>query len=86
MHEHGAVQMANLQELRKHADLSRAQLAARTGGAVDTSTIYRIEHGERVPNLSTRTLLANALGVAVDAIEWPRKGEAGASSDNTGND
>lgn len=76
MHRQGErTAMATLQEMRERANLSRNQLAARTGGVVDVTTIYRIEEGKAVPRLTTQKVIADALGVSVDAIEWPKKGE-----------
>lgn len=71
--------MGTLQVLRESRGWTRNQLAAATGGVVDVSTIYRIEEKGVEPKTITRKVLADALGVTVDAIEWPKRQE-GASS------
>jgi transcriptional regulator with XRE-family HTH domain len=72
--EDGAMPIA-LKEARLRAGLSLEQLAAKTGNEVAWSTIYRIETGERVPMKTTREIIASALGLAVDAIAWPERGD-----------
>lgn len=56
-------------EARKRKGWSMEELARRTSMAY--TTIWKLENGKTVGTPSTRQALAQALGVAVDAIEWP---------------
>lgn len=67
--------METLGEARKRKGWSMEELARRTGLAY--TTVWKIENGKTTGTPSTRLALANALGVGVDDIDWPRKGEGG---------
>lgn len=57
---------------REERGLSQFQLAARTG--VSLSTLSGIEGGRSLPRVDRAIKLAEALGITVEAIAWP-KGE-----------
>lgn len=61
--------MAALRELRTTRGWTVEELA--TAAHLDKSTISLIERGKRVPTWRTRRDLAEALGVAAEAIDWP---------------
>jgi transcriptional regulator with XRE-family HTH domain len=65
--------LKTVKELRDDLKLTLEQLAARTGHRVTAGTISRIERGESVPERRTREDIAQALGVPVDAINWPER-------------
>ena len=67
--------MKTLDALRAERRLTREQLMVKTGGTVATSTIYRIERRDVVPEWETQDALARALDVAVDTIDWPTEAE-----------
>jgi transcriptional regulator with XRE-family HTH domain len=56
-----------LREARDRADLTREDLARRSG--VSARQIYDIEHGRAIPRRATRTVLVVALGRV--EIDWP---------------
>jgi len=58
-----------LREARDRAGLTRDDLARRAG--VSTRAVYDIEHGIAIPRRSTRMVLAVAVGVHRDQIDWP---------------
>jgi transcriptional regulator with XRE-family HTH domain len=71
--------MQTLRQAREKAGLTREQLAQKTNGLVTSGTIYRIERDKSSALPAVRVALAQALGVAVSAIEWPAKERDSAS-------
>lgn len=66
--------MANVrrvQDIREANGWTQEQLAARTHGIITLATISRIEREVVSPNPATRKVLADALGVGMDAVDWP---------------
>jgi transcriptional regulator with XRE-family HTH domain len=58
-----------LREARERARLSREDLARRAG--VSSRQIYDIEHALCSPRRATRAVLAVAVGVPREQIDWP---------------
>ncbi|MDO8187203.1 helix-turn-helix transcriptional regulator [Conexibacter sp. JD483] len=58
-----------LRDARQRACLSREDLARRSG--VSSRQIYDIEHARCSPRNATRAVLAVAVGVPRDQIDWP---------------
>jgi transcriptional regulator with XRE-family HTH domain len=58
-----------LREARQRACLSREALARRSG--VSARQIYDIEHARCSPRNATRAVLAVAVGLPRDQIDWP---------------
>jgi transcriptional regulator with XRE-family HTH domain len=63
------VPLPGLRAARRRAFLTQAELAARSG--VGLSTILRLERGDVPAAFSTARALAEALGVAPDALARP---------------
>jgi transcriptional regulator with XRE-family HTH domain len=63
------VSLPGLRATRRRAFLTQAELAARSG--VGLSTILRLERGDVPAAFSTARKLADALGVAPDALARP---------------
>jgi hypothetical protein len=59
-----------LESIREGNSLSRWDLYVKSG--VRTAKIGLIEDGYSVATGEDKTALSKALGVAIDAIEWPR--------------
>lgn len=59
-----------LKEYREARNLTQAELAERAG--VMQYQICRFENGERLPNIATARMIADALGTTVDSLseEW----------------
>jgi len=64
-----AMRKVTLRRAREQANLSREQLALKSG--VNARTLYRIEHDEVVPQRSTQRCIAAALSMHPSAIDWP---------------
>lgn len=62
--------VATLAELREQRALSLSELAELSG--VPPATIHGVERGH-VPHPRTRRLLAKALGLAPNEIDWPTR-------------
>lgn len=60
-----------LREARERAGLSRELLARRAG--VSSRQIYDIEHALCSPRRATRAVLAVAVGVPRDQLDWPEQ-------------
>jgi transcriptional regulator with XRE-family HTH domain len=58
-----------LQQLRKAAGLSQAELATRSETSLDT--LRRWEQGRNLPNIEAAAKLARALGVSLDDLAGP---------------
>jgi len=58
-----------MEQRRRALHLSRAQLAARTGGMVSDTTIYRTERGRTKPHNATLALLATVLGCSIEELQ-----------------
>jgi transcriptional regulator with XRE-family HTH domain len=63
--------MADLRTERQRAGLTREQLAVKAN--ITIGTIYRIETGKNMPLMAVRQVIAQALGLSVDAIDWTGK-------------
>lgn len=55
-----------LQQIRKKAFLTQAQLSEKSG--IARETIARIETGKAAPTINTARKLADALGVTIDDL------------------
>jgi transcriptional regulator with XRE-family HTH domain len=60
---------ARLRQLREAAGLTQAQLAEAVG--LFQPNVARYEAGERMPSYALACLMADALGVPVDALRQP---------------
>jgi DNA-binding XRE family transcriptional regulator len=66
------VERLSLEEWRKRKGFETQQDLVIAGqGDFSTATIWRIEHGQVVPERTTRRAIARVLGVPVEAIIWP---------------
>lgn len=61
-----------LKEAREARGLSQSKLVALTNGAISIPTISQIETGQASPREATRIVLAHALGLRPEDIEWPQ--------------
>ena len=59
----GMVDPQKVKQLRESKGMSTRQLARAAG--ISTETIYSVEHGKRLPSVTTLTKIARALGVEV---------------------
>ena len=62
--------MKSLKEFRTECEWTVKELALKSG--VQPTTIYKIEVGDHRPGETTVILLADAFGVKITDIEWPR--------------
>lgn len=62
-----------LRDARERARLSREDLARRAG--VSARQIYDIEHALCSPRRATRAVLAVAVGLSRDQIDWPEQAQ-----------
>lgn len=62
--------MKSLNELRTECGWTVKELSMKSG--VRPPTIYKIEGGHHRPGETTVTLLADAFGVKITDIEWPK--------------
>lgn len=67
----GAATVPGIRKLREDKGWTQEKLAQEAG--LTWATVSRVERGEVTPSLPTAQAIAKALGVSVDAIEWPTK-------------
>ncbi len=67
--EEQAMSRPTLRQLRLRKPWTITELAEKSGVAL--ATISDIERGKKTPRIATIRRLAEALGVAPDAIDWP---------------
>ena len=60
-----------VKQWREARGLTQLQLAYQTGASL--STIASLESGRYVPRITLAQAVVQALGVSLDAVEWPTK-------------